>query len=133
VDRRENLAQGIAIPMITLVGVSAGFVWRLVFTAPDELLHLIVLDVGSGDAILLQTPGGGFVLINGGSSALQLSDGLGRRLSQFNKQLDWLVVASLRAGQIAGLPRILARFPPENVLWAGLRVPCRRRITCGKR
>lgn len=50
--RRENLAQGIAIPMIALLGISAVSVWRMAFTAPDGLLHVTVLDVGSGDAIL---------------------------------------------------------------------------------
>jgi competence protein ComEC len=89
------------------------------------LLHLTVLDVGSGDAILLQTPGGRSVLINGGPSASRLSNGLGRRLPPFEKQLDWLLVASPREEQIAGLPRTLERFPPKNVLWAGLPSPSR--------
>ncbi len=123
--RRENLAQGIALPAIACLGISAVFVWRMAFTAPDGLLHLTVLDVGSGDAILLQTPGGRAVLINGGPSASRLSDGLGRRLPPFDKQLDWLVIASPREEQISGLPRTLERFPPVNVLWAGLPSPSR--------
>jgi len=102
------------------LGISAIFVWRMAFTAPDGLLHLTVLEVGSGDAILLQTPGGRNVLINGGPSASQLSNGLGRRLPPFQKELDWLVVASPREEQIAALPRTLERFPPRNVMWAGL-------------
>ena len=114
--RRENLAQGIAIPVIALLGISAVSVWRMAFTAPDGLLHLTVLDVGSGDAILLQTPGERSVLINGGPSASRLSDGLGRRLPPFQRELDWLVVASPREEQIAGLPRTLERFTPANVL-----------------
>jgi competence protein ComEC len=123
--RKENLVQGIAIPLIILLGISSVLVWRMVFSAPDGLLHITVLDVGSGDAILLQTPGGGSMLINGGPSAAQLSDGLGRRLPPFTRDLDWLVVAAPRAEQIAGLPRVLERFPPGNVLWAGLPSPSR--------
>ena len=118
--RKENLVQGIAMPAMALLGIAAVFVWRMVFTAPDGLLHLTLLDVGSGDAILLQTPGGDTVLINGGPSAARLSDGLGRRLPPFDKQLDWLVVASPREEQIAALPRTLERFPPRAALWAGL-------------
>jgi len=34
-------------------------------------------------------------------------------------------VASPRQEQIAGLPRVLERFPPANVLWAGLPSPAR--------
>lgn len=58
VARRQNLAQGIAIPVLTMLGVATVFVWRMAFNALDGLLHLTVLDIGSGDAILLQTPGG---------------------------------------------------------------------------
>jgi competence protein ComEC len=124
-DRRENLAQGIAMPVIALLGIFAISLWRTAFTSPDGLLHLTVLDVGSGDGILLTTPGGRSMLINGGPSASQLSDGLGRRLPPFDKHLDWLVVASPREEQIAALPRTLERFPPENALWAGLPSPSR--------
>ena len=123
--RRENRAQGIAIPVLVVLGVATIFVWRTAFTAPDGLLHFTMLDVGSGDAILLQTPGGRSVLINGGPSASQLSDGLGRRLPPFAKELDWLIVASPQAEQIGALPRTLERFPPQNVLWAGSPSPSR--------
>ena len=127
--RRENLAQGVAIPVIAFLGISAVFVWRMALSAPDGLLHLTVLDVGSGDAILVQTPGGRNVLINGGPSASLLSDGLGRRLPPFDKQLDWLVVASPQAEQTGALSRTLERFPPQNVLWAGLPSPAREADT----
>jgi len=72
---KENLAQGAVIVATFLLGVSSILVWRMVFSAPDGQLHISVLDVGSGDAILLQTPSGGSVLINGGPSAARLSDG----------------------------------------------------------
>ena len=39
--------------------------------------------------------------------------------------MDWLIVASPRGEQIAGVPRTLERFPPANVLWAGLPSPSR--------
>jgi competence protein ComEC len=121
--REENRAQGLVIPLMTILGVATVFVWRMAFTAPDGCLHLTVLDVGSGDAILLQTPEGRYALINGGPSATRLSDGLGRRLPPFSKELDWLVVGSPRAEQIAALPRVLERFPPQNALWAGIESP----------
>jgi competence protein ComEC len=84
-DSKDNLIQGIAMPVIIFLGISAIFVWRMAFTAPDGRLYLTLLDVGSGDAILLQTPTGRYALINGGPSASKLSDGLGRRLPPFEK------------------------------------------------
>ena len=117
---KDNLIQGIAMPVIVFLGISTIFVWRLAFTTPDGKLHLTMLDVGSGDAILLQTPTGRYALINGGPSTSKLSDGLGRRLPPFEKEFDWLIVAAPQAEQIGALPRVLERFTPKNVLWAGL-------------
>jgi len=123
--RKENLIQGVAIPLIVVLGVVTVLVWRMALNAPDGLLHLTVLDVGSGDAIFLQTPEGRSVLINGGPSASKLSDGLGRRLPPFDKHLDWLIVAAPQQEQIAALPRTLERFQPRNVMWSGLASPTR--------
>ncbi len=93
--------------------------WRAAFAAPDGRLHLTFLDVGSADAVLIQTPTGRTVLVNGGLSPSRLSDALGRRLSPFNRKLDYLVIASTQEDQVGALPRTLERFPPQAVLWAG--------------
>ena len=94
-------------------------VWRSTATAGDGQLHVTFLEVGSADAILIQTPEGRNVLINGGPSTSELSDELGRRLPFFSRKLDWLVIASTQENQIAALPRVVERYPPENVLWSG--------------
>jgi beta-lactamase superfamily II metal-dependent hydrolase len=33
--------------------------------------------------------------------------------------LDWLIIASTQEEQLAALPRVVERYPPENVLWSG--------------
>jgi len=115
----------LGIPSILVAGILALVIWRTALSSPDGLLHLTVLEVGTGDAVLLQTPEGRYVLINGGPSTRQLSDGLGRRLPPFHREMDWLVLASPRGEQIASLPRLVERFTPTNVLWAGLQSPSR--------
>ncbi len=94
-------------------------IWRAAFSLPDRQLHLTFLDVGSAEAILIQTPGGRTVLINGGPGATRLSDSLGRRLPLFTRNIDWLVIAATREDQVAALPRLIDRYPPRNVLWTG--------------
>ena len=94
-------------------------VWRLESIRPDGKLHITFLNVGSADAILIQTPAGHNVLINGGPSTSALSDGLGRRISPLDTSIDWLIMASTEESQVAALPRVLPRYPPKNALVAG--------------
>ncbi len=116
----ERIKTAILVPTIVLLSVLTIGTYRSVMTAPDGNLHLTLLQVGTGDAVLIKTPGGRYVLVNGGPSTSLLADGLGRRLPPFQRRLDWLVVASPRQEQIAALPRLVERYPPQNVLWAGL-------------
>ena len=108
-------------PGAVLVGIMilAVLVWRLALSAPDGRLHMTVFDVGTGDGVLIQTPGGRSLLIDGGPGRRALSDALGRRLPLGNRQLDWLVIAAAGEEQIGGLQPNLDRFEVKNVLWAG--------------
>jgi competence protein ComEC len=112
------------------VGAGSGFViliialllvWRAAAAIPDGLLHVTFLDVGSADAVLITTPSGKHVLINGGPRVTTLADELGRRVPSFNRKLDWLVIASTDEEQVAALPRAIERYPPAAVLWSGNR------------
>jgi len=105
--------------VVTALGISAFLAWSVAFHAPDGRLHLTFFEVGSADAILIQTSSGRSILVNGGPSPSKLAGALGPRLPSFDRHLDWLVIASPQEQQVAALPRILDRFPPENVLWAG--------------
>jgi competence protein ComEC len=107
------------------VVVLAVLVWQTVLDQPDGKLHLTMLDVGSGEAILTETPEGRFVLVGGGESAGQLSEGLGRRLPLFQRQIDVLVVAGTKPDQLASLPAAMPRYPPARVWWAGDRAESR--------
>jgi len=116
---RGNLPTVPAFTIATTLTVIVMVTWRVAFTAPDGNLHITFLDVGSADAILIETPGGRHILINGGPSASMLSDGLGRRLPPLNRRLDWLIIASTQENQLSGLPRVVERITPSKVLWAG--------------
>lgn len=105
-----------AIAALTLLVV---LIWRAALSLPDGKLHITFLDVGASDAVLIQTPTGENVLINGGESLSRLSSQLGGRLSLFERKLDWLIVASTRENQVNALPRLAERYPPARVLWAG--------------
>lgn len=93
--------------------------WSASAKSGDGRFHVTFLEAGSADAVLIQTPEGRNILINGGASASELSDELGRRLPFFTRNLDWLIIASTEEDQLAALPRIVERYEPENVLWSG--------------
>lgn len=105
--------------VLTTLAILAYLAWRLAFAVPDGRLHLTFLDVGSGDAILIQTTSGKHILINGGPSPSRLSDQIGRILPPFRRDLDYLLVAAPQENQMASLPTTLERFIPQSVLWAG--------------
>ncbi|HSJ87664.1 MAG TPA: ComEC/Rec2 family competence protein [Anaerolineales bacterium] len=124
-ERAESLKE-----QVGAIGVGAGLlilviglllVWRAAAAIPDKRLHITFLDVGSADGVLIKTPTGKYVLINGGDSVTNLSDELGRRLPAFNRKLDWLVVAGTEENEVAALPRVIERYPPDQVLWSGNR------------
>ncbi|GAB4548686.1 MAG: hypothetical protein Fur002_25650 [Anaerolineales bacterium] len=117
--RRASLRGMAFSAALTLLFICSMLLWRSVSAAGDGQLHITFLDVGSANAILIKTPDGRNVLINGGAQASQLSDQLGRRLPFFRKKIDWLVVASSDEDELAALPRVMRYYPPQNVLWSG--------------
>ena len=104
---------------LSLLMVFTVITWRSVLNLPDGLLHVTLLDVGSSDAILITTPSGRHVLVNGGRSPSRLANQLGRRLEPFDRKIDYLVIASTQENQVAALPRTLESFSPQNAFWAG--------------
>ena len=116
--KRDRLKVPAGIGLIILL-LALLLVWRAAAAVPDQFLHLTFLDVGSADAVLIKTPTGKHVLVNGGASVTTLSDELGRRLPAFNRKLDWLIIAGTGEEDVAALPRVIERYPPDAVLWSG--------------
>ena len=111
-------------PLFILGGlvVISVLLWQTSSRKPDGLLHLILLDVNqpsrSGEALLIQTPKGRFILIDGGPSASNLLSELDQWLPLTMRQIDWLVVAGGYDNQIAALPELIERGRVMNAWWA---------------
>ena len=103
----------------SIVFICMMLVWTASAKSGDGRFHVTFLEVGSANAVLIQTPEGRNILVNGGASASELSNELGRRLPLFSRKLDWLIIASTEEHQLSALPRIVERYAPENVLWSG--------------
>ena len=104
-----------------LAGLLAGFValvllWAGVAAQPDHRLHLRVLDVGQGDALLLTTPAGHTILVDGGPDATRTLSDLGRYLPFWQRRIDLLVLTHPHEDHLGGLVDVAARYEVGQVL-----------------
>jgi competence protein ComEC len=96
--------------------VGALLVWLAVLSLPDGRLHVAVLDVGQGDAILITTPDGRQILIDGGPAATDLTWRLGQEMPFWDHSLDMVINTHPDADHLAGLVPLLDRYQVEQAL-----------------
>jgi ComEC/Rec2-related protein len=77
---------------------------------PDGRLHLTVLDVGQGDAILVQGPRGGRILVDTGPDPDRLLSLLDARIPPWDRRLDLVVITHPHEDHVAGLALLLDRY-----------------------
>ena len=88
--------------------------------APRGELRIAVLDVGQGDAILVEYRGKR-MLIDGGPDPARLSTELDRLIPSWDRKIDVLVASHPHEDHLAGLPRLLDRYRIGVVLGAEVR------------
>ncbi len=111
--RWSALPAGLSLATLSL---TTFLVWSSALHRPDGRLHVQVIDTHGGQAVLVTSPGGRQVLVNGGSSPISLGEALGERLPPFQRDLDWLVVASSQDSDLSGLSDLTDRFGVANVM-----------------
>lgn len=106
-------------PELLVVGLLAlaALTWRTAAAAPDGRLHLWLLDAGGTESLLVQSPGGRWLLINGGDEASRLGSFLGQKLPLFDRRLDWALITPGQTAAVTALPRTFETIPPRAVLW----------------
>lgn len=113
ISGRVSAAGGIVILLVSslLSGSSAA--------APGSL-RISVLDVGQGDAILVELQGRR-MLIDGGPDPARLSVELDALIPSWDRKIDVLVASHPHEDHLAGLPRLLDRYQIRSVLGAETR------------
>lgn len=86
---------------------------------PDGRLHAYFLDVGQGDSILLVTPSGKQILVDGGPD-LKTLEHLGRLLPFFDRSLDLVVMTHPNLDHLAVFPEVLRRYHVDRFLLTGI-------------
>ena len=107
------------IPAIWLLGglaVAAILLWTAAVSIPDGRLHVWFLNVGEGDAILIQSPCKHYILIDGGPSPERVLKELGKRMPFWRRDLDLVVLTHPHEDHLAGLLGVLERYEIRRVL-----------------
>jgi competence protein ComEC len=98
--------------------VVAILVWSVLLTMPDDRLHVTFLDVGQGDAILVQQ-GSQQVLIDGGPDPERINLELGKKLPFWDRTIELMISTQPHSDHITGLVEVLERYKVEQVLEPG--------------
>jgi competence protein ComEC len=107
---------GVAMLGAAAIAVAAA---ALIGGAPQPPRNFTVtfLDVGQGEATLLQSPGGGTVLVDGGPPGMGLA---GKLRDRGVRTLDLVVLTHASEDHQGGLPEVLDSFPVRMLLDGGL-------------
>lgn len=82
-------------------------------------LTVTVLDVGQGDAILIQTPEAKNILVDAGPDS-KVIDGLGRHLGFFDHTIDLFVLTHPHRDHFVGLFEIIRKYDVKKVMLTGV-------------
>jgi competence protein ComEC len=112
-------------PRLVVVGlaVALGSLSLAAAHRSDGVARITVLDVGQGDAILVEGGAGGRLLVDGGPDPDRLLVELDRRLPPWDRRLDILVLTHPHEDHVAGLPLLLERYRIGQVFETGMRGP----------
>jgi competence protein ComEC len=86
---------------------------------PDGRLHLVMLDIGQGDAMIVRAPDGATMLVDGGPDPDLAARRLGEVLPFWQRTLDIVLLTHPHEDHVAGLVPALERFRVGIVLDPG--------------
>ena len=82
-------------------------------------LEVYFLDIGQGDSILIKTPRGQTILVDGGPDNTVVYK-LGRYLPFYQRSIDLIVATHPDSDHIAGLNEVLKRYEVKYILLTGI-------------
>ena len=108
-------AKWVIVPLAAI----AVLVWVAAAMVPQGgRLSVSFLDVGQGDSILITSPSGQRVLVDGGPSPEKVCLELGEALPFWEHSIDLVVLTHAHDDHVTGLVEVLRRYDVEQVLYS---------------
>lgn len=123
-DDRAHLMHRVRQQVTPLLAISVGgiiavLVWTVALTQPDGKLHVWFLDVGHSYAVLIRTPNGAHLLVDGGTNPTRLRQAVGDEMPFWNRTLDLLFLSQPTRTAIGALPELLRHYDVRLALANG--------------
>ena len=118
----SGMSHGLKLALSSIAIAVAGLGVVLVHR-PDGIARVTVLDVGQGDAILVEGGAGGRLLVDGGPDPDRLLAALDERLPPWDRRIDVVVLTHPHEDHVAGLAGLLARYRVGRVFEPGMNGP----------
>ncbi len=95
-------------------------IFALIQTNRERILKVAFLNIGQGDAILIEAPSGNQILIDGGPGRSVLRE-LGKVLPFYDRRIDVVLATHPDADHIGGLPDVLEKYKVDLYIESGAR------------
>jgi competence protein ComEC len=111
---RRAVVPALGVATLILLVAATG---ALLLSRPERgKLSVTFLDVGQGDAILIEGPAGSRVLVDGGPGALPIARALSRNLPFDDRRIDLVVLTHPQSDHMSGLVTVLDRYDVGGVI-----------------
>jgi competence protein ComEC len=109
-------ARAATVALIVAIAVTGG----VLAARPAGIARISILDVGQGDAILVEGSRGGRLLIDGGPDPDRLLVVLDARIPPWDRRIDAVVLTHPHEDHVAGLALLLKRYRVGRVFEPGM-------------
>lgn len=120
VELGEHLASQVMTTTTLIAAVLLGCLLGLLYwQRSDGLLHIYLLDIGHSNGILIESPNGAHLLIDGGRFPTRLITEVGEILPFVDREIELVFVTQPDVFQTRALPNLLERYRVGVILTNG--------------
>ena len=109
-DHRRTFQAGGFVALIAGASAAAILTWSAALGSSDRMLSVTFLDIGQGQSIFIEGPGGSQVLVDGGPSPKDASRRLGEIMGPLDRSLDVVVLTHPDEDHFRGLSEVVRRY-----------------------